>query len=51
MFPQPIQLGEACTRWRLSDVEEWEEQKTGIRRLTAAPQETEGLRECEEVVQ
>ena len=23
-FPKPIKLSENCTRWRLSDVEQWE---------------------------
>lgn len=26
-FPQPIKLGAASTRWRLSDLEDWERSK------------------------
>lgn len=26
-FPKPIKLGEACTRWKLQSLEEWEEAK------------------------
>ncbi|TPE47166.1 AlpA family phage regulatory protein [Amaricoccus solimangrovi] len=26
-FPQPIILSPGCTRWKLSDIEAWEEQK------------------------
>jgi prophage regulatory protein len=27
-FPRPIKLSAGCTRWRLSDVERWENEKT-----------------------
>lgn len=27
-FPQPVQLSAGCTRWRLSDLEAWEQAKT-----------------------
>jgi len=23
-FPQPVKLGENCTRWKLEDIEAWE---------------------------
>lgn len=26
-FPRPVKLSKGCTRWRLSDVEAWEEKK------------------------
>jgi len=26
-FPQPIKLSQGCTRWRLSEIEEWEKAK------------------------
>lgn len=26
-FPKPIRLGEGSTRWRLSDLEDWEKSK------------------------
>lgn len=26
-FPRPIRLGENCTRWRLADLEGWEEKQ------------------------
>lgn len=26
-FPRPIRLGENCTRWRLADLERWEEKQ------------------------
>jgi prophage regulatory protein len=25
-FPKPIKLSEGCTRWRLADIEAWEQQ-------------------------
>ena len=28
-FPIPVKLGPGCTRWRSSDVEKWEAQRTG----------------------
>lgn len=27
-FPQPVKLSPGCTRWRLSDIQEWELSKT-----------------------
>ena len=26
-LPKPVKLSSACTRWRLSDLEQWEEQR------------------------
>lgn len=26
-FPKPVKLGPACTRWRLADVEKWEQER------------------------
>lgn len=26
-FPQPIKLSAGCSRWRLSDIEEWENKR------------------------
>jgi|TARA_B100000959_G_scaffold52017_2_gene54087 prophage regulatory protein len=26
-FPKPIRLSPGCTRWKLSDIEEWEAEK------------------------
>jgi prophage regulatory protein len=33
-FPKPIKLSVGCTRWRLSDIEEWEQARStrGCRR-------------------
>ncbi|KPQ16483.1 MAG: transcriptional regulator, AlpA family [Rhodobacteraceae bacterium HLUCCO18] len=28
-FPKPIELSPGCTRWRLSDLEAWEQAKGG----------------------
>ena len=28
-FPKPIKLSAGCTRWKLSDLEEWESAKVG----------------------
>lgn len=28
-FPKPIKLTPGCTRWRLSDIEEWEKSRFG----------------------
>lgn len=28
-FPSPVKLGPNCTRWKLSDVENWEASKVG----------------------
>lgn len=28
-LPKPVQLSPGCTRWRLSDVEEWESKRPG----------------------
>lgn len=27
-FPAPVRLSAGCTRWRLSDLEKWENEKT-----------------------
>lgn len=27
-FPQPVRLTPGCTRWKLSDIEAWEAEKT-----------------------
>lgn len=27
-FPKPIRLSPGCTRWRLSDIETWEQRKS-----------------------
>ena len=27
-LPRPVHLGERCVRWRLADIEAWEEQAT-----------------------
>ena len=27
-FPKPIELSPGCTRWRLDDLEEWEQAKS-----------------------
>ena len=29
LFPRPVSLSPRCTRWRLSEVEEWEAAKHG----------------------
>lgn len=26
-FPKPVKLGDNCTRWRLADLEAWEEKR------------------------
>jgi prophage regulatory protein len=28
-FPEPVRLGENCTRWRMSDLHEWENRQGG----------------------
>jgi prophage regulatory protein len=29
-FPAPVKLSPGCTRWRLSDIEEWEASKEAV---------------------
>ena len=29
-FPQPVKLGPACTRWRLSEIEAWEQAQARV---------------------
>lgn len=29
-FPKPVRLSDGCTRWRLSDLEKWEEQREHV---------------------
>lgn len=29
MFPQPVKLAPGCTRWRSTDLEEWEAKQEG----------------------
>ena len=37
-FPKPIKISEGCTRWRLSEVEQWESEQLKASGLRKRPQ-------------